>query len=71
MKRRQRKWFRQEERRAVWRRISGEHLANILMPIMNNLGYVQYVLMAMVGGALEYAAWQIPAWPAWAVITLG
>lgn len=29
-------------------------LANILMPIMNNLGYVQYVLLAMLGGALAF-----------------
>ena len=28
--------------------------ANILMPIMNNLGYVQYVLLAMLGGALAF-----------------
>ncbi len=28
--------------------------ANILMPIMNNLGYVQYVLLAMLGSALAF-----------------
>lgn len=28
--------------------------ANILMPIMNNLGYVQYVLLAMLGGVLAF-----------------
>ena len=28
--------------------------ANILMPIMNNLGYVQYVLLAMLGGTLAF-----------------
>lgn len=29
--------------------------ANILMPIMNNLGYILYVLIALVGGTM--AAW--------------
>lgn len=28
--------------------------ANILMPIMNNLGHLQYVLIAMLGGALAF-----------------
>ena len=29
--------------------------ANILMPIMNNLGYVQYVLIAMLGGWMAFS----------------
>ncbi len=33
-------------------------LANILMPIMGNMGHVQYVLLAMSGGAL--AIWGVP-----------
>ncbi len=32
--------------------------ANILMPIMNNLGYVLYVLIAIAGGAM--ALWNVP-----------
>ena len=32
--------------------------ANILMPIMNNLGYVLYVLIAIAGGAM--ALWNLP-----------
>ncbi len=36
-------------------------LANILMPIMGNLGHVQYVLLAMAGGAL--AVLNIPGIP--------
>ena len=37
-------------RNAAW----ANSFANILMPIMNNLGYVQYVLLAMLGGALAF-----------------
>ncbi len=40
-------------------------LANVLMPIMGNLGHVQYVLLAMAGGAL--AVLNIPGIP----ITIG
>ncbi len=33
-------------------------LANILMPIMGNMGHMQYVLLAMIGGA--FAIWGVP-----------
>ena len=31
--------------------------ANILMPILINIGNIQYVVIAMVGGALASMAW--------------
>ncbi len=37
---------------------SANVLANILMPIMGNLGHLQYVLLAMAGGVL--AIWGVP-----------
>lgn len=45
--------------------------ANILMPIMNNMGYVLYVLLAVIGGAMGLA--QVPNWSlsGSGVLTLG
>lgn len=45
--------------------------ANVLMPIMNNIGYVMYVVIAIVGGIMGIASLHNIALSGTAVITLG
>lgn len=63
--------FDEKNERLCQNATAANKFANILMPIMNNMGYVLYVLLAMVGGAMAIAGVTNLSLTGFNVLTLG